>query len=289
MWPRFLFLFFLGLFGVVAVAAGISGTPKARAVTGSSVVISWVTDVETGTRVSYGLAPEQLTERAEGGVGAAHEAVLTELKPGTKYFFAVGTARKKFATGEFTTSGSPLKVASPVSSSPAATVPAAKPKPAAASIFAPKQEAPSTRETWGNVASLADHFARHGGDFQAKDADDYARMAWRFGQQAKQGGRQVKVDEDGTRRVYDPKSGAFAAYNANGTTKKYFKPNSRDYFARQPGRLLNAHTPESLCNASARPAAGHNWKKPRARNLAEVRMKSAPRAVSSRGSRTTTG
>ena len=48
------------------------------------MVISWVTDVETGTRVSYGLAPEQLTERAEGGVGAAHEAVLTELKPGTK-------------------------------------------------------------------------------------------------------------------------------------------------------------------------------------------------------------
>lgn len=236
--PRFLILFFLGLLGVAAGAAEISGQPKVRAVTGSSVVISWVTDVETGTRVSYGLAPEQLTEKAEGGVGATHEVVLTELKPGTKYFFAVGTARKKLATGEFTTSGSPVKVESPASSSPAA-----KPKPTAAPMPAPKQEAPPTRETWGNLGSLADHFARHGGDFHAKDADDYAQMAWRFGQQAKQGGLQVKVDEDGTRRVYDPKSGAFAAYNANGTTKTYFKPNSRDYFARQPGRLLNVRTP----------------------------------------------
>ena len=195
MWPRFLFLFFLGLFGVVAVAAEISGTPKARAVTGSSVVISWVTDVETGTRVSYGLAPEQLTERAEGGVGAAHEAVLTELKPGTKYFFAVGTARKKFATGEFTTSGSPLKVASPVSSSPAATVPAAKPKPAAASIFAPKQEAPSTRETWGTCGftgrSLCAARGRFSGEGRGRLRADGVALwaAGEAGRMAGEGGR----------------------------------------------------------------------------------------------------
>ncbi len=243
MFAPLLVSFFFGLCGAAAFAAEISGQPKVSAVMGSSVVISWQTDVETGTRVSYGLAAAQLTERAEGGVGTTHEVTVTGLKPGAKYFYAVGTVRKKLATGEFATSGSPVTVASPASSSPAATAPVAKSKSLIGKIFSPKTEAPPTRETWGSMASLADHFARHGGDFQAKDADDYARMAWRFGEQAKQGGLQVKMDEDGTRRVYDPKSGAFAAYNANGTTKTYFKPNSRDYFARQPGRLVNARTP----------------------------------------------
>ena len=253
MFAPLLVSFFFGLCGAAAFAAEISGQPKVSAVMGSSVVISWQTDVETGTRVSYGLAAAQLTERAEGGVGTTHEVTVTGLRPGAKYFYAVGTARKKLATGEFATSGSPVTVASaassapaataPVATAPVATAPVAKPKSLIGKIFSPKTEAPPTRETWGSVASLADHVARHGGDFQAKDADDYARMAWRFGEQAKQGGLQVKVDEDGTRRVYDLKSGAFAAYNANGTTKTYFKPNSRDYFARQPGRLVNARTP----------------------------------------------
>jgi hypothetical protein len=244
MFPRLLLSFCVALCcGVAAFAAEISGPPKVSAVAGNSVVISWHTDVETGTRVSYGVAADQQTERAEGGLGTAHEVTVPGLKPGTKYFFAVGTARKKLATGEFTTSGSPVAGSAPPSSSPAATAPGAKPRPLISKIFTPKAEAPPTRETWGNMGSLADHFARHGGDFQAKDADEYARMAWQFGQHAKQGGLQVKVDEDGTRRVYDPKSGAFAAYNPNGTTKTYFKPNSRDYFSRQPGRLLNTRTP----------------------------------------------
>ena len=91
------------------------------------------------------------------------------------------------------------------------------------------------------MASLADHFARHGADFHAKDADDYARKAWEFGRESRQGTYQVKVDDDGTRRVFDPKSGAFGAYNRDGTTKTFFKPNSRDYFARQPGRPVHIY------------------------------------------------
>ncbi len=35
---------------------------------------------------------------------------------------------------------------------------------------------------------------------------------------------------------FDPKTRAFAAYNRDGTTRTFFKPNSRDYFDRQPGR-----------------------------------------------------
>lgn len=246
MFARILLTFVLGVCALTAWAAEISGPVKIIATTATSLVLSWQTDVETGTRVSYGAAADQLTERAEGGVGTAHEVTLTGLKPGTKYFYAVGTARKKLAKGEFVTSGSPLAGSAPVSSSPVASTPVPKAPSVIGKIFAPKPQpeaAPPTRTTWGIAGSLADHFARHGGDFQAKDADDYARMAWQFGQQAKAGGLLVKVDEDGTRRVYDPKSGGFAAYNADGTTKTYFKPNSRDYFARQPGRLVNARTP----------------------------------------------
>ena len=240
MFPRYLLLFVLLVIGLSAPAAEVLGVPKVSAVSGNSAVISWKTDVETGTRVSYGIAPDQqITLIADGRVRALHEVTLTELKPGAKYFFAVGTARKKLATGEFTTAGSPTSVASAPSSSPVAS----KPKSVLAKIFAPKADAPPTRETWGNAASLPDHFARHGADFHARDADEYAGMAWKFGQRAKQGGLLVKVDDDGTRRVFDPKTGAFAAYNSDGTTKTFFKPNSRDYFARQPGRPVNARTP----------------------------------------------
>src|SRR5437879_856269 len=43
---------------------------------------------------------------------------------------------------------------------------------------------PPTRKMWGNMATLQDHFERHGRDFRAKDPEDYARMAWEFLQRA---------------------------------------------------------------------------------------------------------
>ena len=49
-------------------------------------------------------------------------------------------------------------------------------------------------------------------------------------------------DSDGTIRVWDPKTRAFAAYNRDGTTRTYFKPGSPDYFERQPGRLDETET-----------------------------------------------
>jgi len=89
---------------------------------------------------------------------------------------------------------------------------------------------------------LPDHFARHGGDFHAKDADDYARMSWEFLQRAKADGLPAKVDEEEVLRVFDPRTGTFAAYNRDGTTKTFFKPGGHDYFERQPGRDVNLKT-----------------------------------------------
>lgn len=63
-------------------------------------------------------------------------------------------------------------------------------------------------------------------------------MAWEFLQRGKRGEVLVKIDDEGVMRLWDPKSRAFAAYNRDGTTKTYFRPNSRDYFDRQPGNLV---------------------------------------------------
>ena len=224
-------------------ASEIVGAPEIT-VMGTGATVKWRTDTAAGTRVSYGTAPDQLTQSMQGGVTDSHEVAIGGLQPGTKYFFVVGTARKKLATGQFTTSTSGTSVASPASSSPTATAPAPpKPKPLLAKIFSPAQTAPPTRQTWGNTGSLQDHFNRHGADFHAQNPDDYARMAWEFRQRAKAGELLAKVDETGVQRVFDPKTGAFAAYNRDGTTKTFFKPGSRDYFERQPGRPVKSITP----------------------------------------------
>ena len=67
-------------------------------------------------------------------------------------------------------------------------------------------------------------------------------MSWEFLQRAKAEGLPAKVDETGVLRVFDTKSGTFASYNRDGTTKTFFKPGGRDYFDRQPGRVVNLKT-----------------------------------------------
>ena len=228
-------------------AAELPGPAKVVPVSPNSVTVRWRTDVPTGSRVGYGLTADAADQHAEGALTDAHEVTLTGLQPGTRYFFSVGTARKKLGSGDFTTAGSAVSARAPVSTSPVAKtstapVPAAStPKPRTIFGLPAKPaatKAPPTRETWGSLASLPDHFARHGADFSAKDADDYARMAWEFRERAKAERLPAKVDETGVRRVFDPKSGAFAAYNRDGTTKTFFKPGSPGYFERQPGRVV---------------------------------------------------
>ena len=227
-------------------AAEVIGTLQVVALSPSSVAVRWRTDVPTGTRVTYGLTAERLNRSAEGTLTEAHEVTLSGLQTGTKYFFAVGTARKQLATGQFTTSASPSTATSPPSTSPASSAVATpKPQSMLAKILAPAApaSAPPARTTWGNFGSLQDHFDRHGADFAAKSPEDYAAQAWRFRQRARTGGLLVKVDADGVQRVFDPATGAFAAYNRDGTTKTFFKPGSRDYFTRQPGQPAKTVTP----------------------------------------------
>src|SRR3954452_23307473 len=93
--------------------------------------------------------------------------------------------------------------------------------------------------SWGHPATLPDHFARHGADFGARNAGEYASMAALFLERGRAEGLPAKVDGRGDLRVFDSRSGAFGAYNPNGTTKTFFKPRSAAYFKKQPGRPID--------------------------------------------------
>lgn len=196
----------------------------------TSATVSWKTDVECGTRLQYGLNAAQMSQKVEGAVSTMHEVRLEGLAPGTTYHYGVGTARARLATGSFTTTG-----AAPSPTPPPSTM------RRVLDAITPGRKVPPTSITWGNVATLQDHFDRHGGDFGSKSPADYAAQAWLFMQRARTENLPMKLDDtDGTLRIFDPKTGAFAAYNGAGRTKTYFKPGSPGYWQRQPGRPLKS-------------------------------------------------
>jgi len=224
-------------------AAELVSGPTIETLSTTKAVVRWTTDVAAGARVQYGTAPGKLDRRASGGVSRDHALTLTNLEPATRYVYTVGTSRYALATNSFQT---PSASASPDATAPtraeraqdtAAT--ARPPRPAGQAAWTPPP-APPARTTWGSYATLEDHFDRHGSDFKAGSPEEYAAMAWQFLQRAKAQDLPMKQDEQGVLRVFDPKTGAFAAYNRDGTTKTYFKPRSRDYFTRQPGKIVKA-------------------------------------------------
>jgi hypothetical protein len=230
---------FVFLAGAVLHAVEIMGAPQVRAAA-NTATITWKTDVECGTRLQYGLNPAQLNNKVEGSVGSAHEVTLEGLAPGTTYHYSLGSARTRLATGSFTTTGA-APAAAPRPSVVRRVLDVLKPDTnAAAPVITP----PPSRQTWARLDSLQDHYERHGRDFSAKSPDDYAAQAWLFLQRACAEKLPMKRDDtDGTLRVFDPKTRAFAAYNADGKTKTFFKPESPGYWQRQPGRAV---TPAEL-------------------------------------------
>ena len=224
--------------------AAVVSEPPAAVVTENSAVVRWATDVECGTTLKFGTSAADLNMKVEGGIGKKHEVAVNGLLPSTQYYFSIGTSKKTLQNGTFTTKGArPAGIFSkrPVADStpPVASKPATPPV-ATKLTYTP----PPTSKTWGDRSSLQDHFNRHGADFKATSADDYAAKAWLFLQRAMDDGLPAKQDEDGTLRVWEPKSHTFAAYNRNFTTKTYFRPNSSDYFQRQPGKPVRLkHAP----------------------------------------------
>lgn len=201
----------------------------------SSAVVTWTTDTPAGTRVQIRPSAGRQTN-SDKAPDTKHSVTLEGLQPGTTYTVDVGTARVWIGTTTFTTSGAPSKASGVLKGAGETARPASSPAPFE------KSSAPPARQTWGNFASLQDHFDRHGGDFNAKNPEDYARLAWEFLQRAKAAGLPAKREADGVLRIFDPKTRAFAAYNKDGTTKTFFKAKSRDYFERQPGRDIDLKT-----------------------------------------------
>jgi hypothetical protein len=219
------------IFLLTARAVEITQPPGVE-FTASNAVVYWATDVATGTRAEIFPSTAKVSV-PDKTPASAHIVNLSGLKPGTTYTVTVGSARAWLATNTFTTTG---KVIAPTNVSAV--------KKTAASSAEKKTPAPSTRKIWGNYASLPDHFERHGADFHAQDADDYARLSWEFLQRAKAEGLPAKQDDEGVLRIYDPRSGTFASYNRDGTTKTFFKPGSADYFERQPGDRVKLKLPK---------------------------------------------
>ncbi len=239
------------------------GTPRLEMGT-NQIVIRWSTDQQAGTSVLFGPVTERPTRRIKGKVGTSHAVELPGLEPGIRYRVILGTARNPLQTNEFVLpSGTvssptvvPLAVIIPIH--PAATTTGTTSNTIAwhsdskvqlakseldsrnASVVA-QPNAPPARETWSHPETVQDHFRRHGADFHARDAEEYAAKAWRFRQQAAASGFLVKKDKKGVLRIYDPASDTFGAYNPDGATRTFFKPGKKGYFDHQPGKLVKLH------------------------------------------------
>lgn len=108
-------------------------------------------------------------------------------------------------------------------------------------------------DKWGNPSTLQDHYNRHGPDFGATSPTDYAAKAQAFLQRAYQDWTiQIKeACQGGPIRIYDSMTNTFGAYNQDGTTRTFFKPDpvlsghptGQDYFDYQHGYLTRTEAP----------------------------------------------
>lgn len=235
-----LFLLLLLLPSGWLMAVEVVDGPRVE-VAGATAIVRWKLDAPAGGTVKFGLSEGALnrSEKSEG-VAQEHAVRLDGLKPGVRYFYSVGTARRPLRDGSFTAGpGLGPKVPTPPPAADPAKPPSREDEAATGRSTAQRPsraDAPPASRTWANVATLRDHYERHGRDFGAASSEDYAARAWVFLQRAKSDGLPTKIDPEGTLRVWDPRTGAFAAYTRQGLTKTFFKPGSPDYFERQPGR-----------------------------------------------------
>ena len=106
------------------------------------------------------------------------------------------------------------------------------------SAAAPAAEA-RTRENIGFVDErrLDDHFEKHGAEFGRITRQDYLRQAQLL-RDAPVGGPVLQtVRADGVTTRFDRQTGAFIAFNRNGTIRTFFKPHDGErYYRRQAER-----------------------------------------------------
>ena len=89
-----------------------------------------------------------------------------------------------------------------------------------------------------NERRLDEHFDKHGSEFGRITKQDYLRQAQLL-RDAQVGGPVLQtVRSDGVTTRFDRQTGAFVAFNPNGTIRTFFKPNDGErYYRRQAERV----------------------------------------------------
>lgn len=116
----------------------------------------------------------------------------------------------------------------------------------ASGVSAETLQHPAARADDGRVRSgigfrtrrqLQEHFAKHGAEFGRITMQEYLRAAQTL-RDAPVGGSVEEIRRtDGTVSRFDRSTGAFIAYDADGTIRTFFKPNAGEsYFRRQATR-----------------------------------------------------
>lgn len=84
---------------------------------------------------------------------------------------------------------------------------------------------------------LDDHFAKHGAEFDAQGPLEYLRLAQTLRDTVAGGGVLETTRVDGVVTRFHRETGAFLAFNADGTIRTFFVPNDGEaYFRRQARR-----------------------------------------------------
>lgn len=97
--------------------------------------------------------------------------------------------------------------------------------------------------SWGasvgfeSARRLEEHYEKHGAEFGRITKQDYLRQAQLLRDAAVGGPVLEAVRRDGVATRFDRDTGAFIAFNADGTIRTFFKPNDGErYFHRQAER-----------------------------------------------------
>jgi pyocin large subunit-like protein len=110
---------------------------------------------------------------------------------------------------------------------------------------APSQTVPSTQQRaeasstigFASHQKLLEHYQKHGSEFGSITIDEYLRQAQVLRDQSVGGDLLKFVRTDGVVTRFDRSTGAFIAFNSDGTIRTYFKPNAGEsYFLRQRNR-----------------------------------------------------
>ena len=119
-----------------------------------------------------------------------------------------------------------------------------------ARVTAPAESTPAAVTTRGDdeqprhpqigfrsAEKLREHFRKHGREFHVKTEADYLRMAQLLRDRKKDGDVLEFVRNDAVTCKFDRATGAFLAYDSDGTIRTFFRPTDGEaYFERQKYR-----------------------------------------------------